>query len=616
MSTDPLDVLRNVFGHAGFRGRQEEVVHRVVSGGDAIALFPTGAGKSICYQVPGLCRPGTGVVISPLIALMNDQILALRSKGVRAETINSTLSAGAIDSILSDAAAGKVDFLYVTPERMMRKDFLLKLDKIPLSVIAIDEAHCASQWGHDFRPDYADLGKLAKRFPGVPRIAVTATADPVTKADMMRLLAMEDAPVYATGFDRPNISYAIKRKNDPKKQLLDFVTAREGRSGIVYCLSRKKTEDVVALLEARGIRAAGYHAGMEPADREESQRRFMADEVDVLVGTTAFGMGVDKPDIRYVVHFDWPASIEGYFQETGRAGRDGEPAEALMLYGLDDLARRRMMIQKNKSVVARRVEHDKLSALLGVVESPGCRRRALLSHFGQSMATDCGNCDNCRDPKASKDGGPAVMSLLEHAEAGGLTIHELAERAVSSNEGVTKPEMHSAIRQLVAQGLLHVDHSRLSTVELTIAGKRAMDSGTVEVAAEGIVTLSAAPRPPAPRKPRSAPSGPRPQRPNLEPDQELYLALRRLRNKIARKARMQPFKVFPDATLNEIAAQRPTNRVEFIGIPGVGPTKLDRYGEDFMAVVKDHAIAIEFDEDLSMFDALVEDMDDSTEATR
>lgn len=589
MTSDPKTVLQEIFGHHSFRGRQEEVITRVMAGGDAVALFPTGAGKSVCFQIPAICRPGTGLVVSPLIALMQDQVEALTAKGVAAAAINSSLSPKAVENIMSRVDAGELKLLYVTPERVMRKDFQRRLSRAVLSVIAIDEAHCASQWGHDFRPEYAELGKLATIFPGVPRIALTATADPVTKTDMLHLLRMEAAPVYATGFDRPNISYAIQKKANPREQLLEFVSQRRGASGIVYCLSRKKTLEITAWLTTAGIPAAAYHGGMDQSERDHNQAMFMKGEVDILVGTTAFGMGIDKKDVRFVAHVDWPSSIEAYFQETGRAGRDGEPAEAWMIYGLDDLARRRMMIQKNRSIVARRVEHDKLSALVGVVETHGCRRRALLSHFGQPMAADCGNCDNCRNPKQIKDGGIEALALLEHAEAGGLAIHDLVERASAASNNSNQAEMHSILRQMIAQGMLAVDHSRLSSVVLTETGKKALDERNVMIAADGIATPSAAPRRPAVRKPKTQPSGPKPQRPRLGPDQELYMALRRLRSKIARKARTQPFKVFTDATLQEMASQRPTTRIDFIGVPGVGPTKLDRWGEDFMEIIREHA---------------------------
>ena len=376
--TDPDEVLHRVFGHAAFRGRQADVVAQLVSGGDAVALFPTGAGKSICYQVPALCRAGTGVVVSPLIALMRDQVEALRQAGVNAGALNSATSAAEAARVRRDFIAGELKLLYVAPERLLSEGFLAFLARGRIALFAIDEAHCVSSWGHDFRPEYSQLAILGERFPGVPRIALTATADPQTRDDLRVRLGLAEAPVFATSFDRPNIRYTIVDKEAPRKQLLRFLQGRPDTSGIVYCLSRKRVEDTATFLSGHGIRALPYHAGLDRGVRDANQDAFLKEESLCLVATVAFGMGIDKPDVRYVAHLDLPGSVEAYYQETGRAGRDGLSSEAWMSYGLQDVVQRRQMIDGGEAAEeVKRIERGKLNALLGICESTGCRRQAI-----------------------------------------------------------------------------------------------------------------------------------------------------------------------------------------------------------------------------------------------
>jgi ATP-dependent DNA helicase RecQ len=594
---DPVEVLHAVFGHHGFRGRQEDVVRHVVDGGDAVVLFPTGAGKSVCYQVPALCRPGTGIVVSPLIALMRDQVEALRQAGVRAAALHSGQTLDEAVRIRRALLAGDLDLLYVTPERIVTDGFLEILERCRISLFAIDEAHCVSQWGHDFRPEYLQLATLGSRFPGVPRLALTATADPQTRDDLKVRLAMEDAGVFATSSDRPNIRYAIVQKDNPRRQLLNFLSGHQGDSGIVYCLSRRKVEETAAWLDEHGVRALPYHAGLERETRAANQDAFLKEEGLCLVATIAFGMGIDKPDVRYVAHLDVPSSIEAYYQETGRAGRDGLPSEAWMAYGLGDVVQRRRMIDEGEAPdEVKRVERAKLDALIGVCETAECRRKLLLAHFGERHPGHCGNCDTCLYPVETFDGTEAAQKVLSavyrtgQRYGGGHVMDVLLGRETEKVQraghdrlptyGVGKDlderAWRSIIRQLTASGYLRVDHDEYGALMLgedaraVLKGEKRLDfrhdpkpkTGARRVRGEGPASASGDP---------------------------LFEALRAERLRLAREQGVPPYVVFHDTTLQDMAQRRPRTLAELGDVSGVGAAKLARYGSAFLAVLQAHA---------------------------
>ncbi|GGH19847.1 ATP-dependent DNA helicase RecQ [Alsobacter metallidurans] len=598
MADEPLEVLQRWFGHKAFRGRQEKVVRQVVGGGDAVVLFPTGAGKSMCYQVPALCREGTGIVVSPLIALMRDQVEALKQAGVAAAALNSTLSSADAYAVRQDYLSGKLKLLYVTPERLVSDAFLDFLSRGRIALIAIDEAHCVSQWGHDFRPEYMQLSVLAERFPGVPRMALTATADPQTREDLRRRLRLEEAPVYATSFDRPNIRYSIVPKQNPRRQLLDFLQRHRGDAGIIYCLSRKKVEDIAQYLNEHGVRALPYHAGMDRAVRDANQDAFLRDEGLALVATIAFGMGVDSPSVRYVAHLDLPGSIEAYYQETGRAGRDGLPSDAWMTYGMADVVQRGRMIDEGEAPAeVKRVERAKLSALLGICETAGCRRQAILAHFGESHPGSCGNCDNCLNPVETWDGleaaQKALSAIYRTGERYGAAYVIEVLRGIASEKVVRaghdqiktfgvgadldEKVWQSVIRQLAAMGAIVVDHDAYGALTLgdsaraILKGERPVQMRKDQVfKAERITQKSQ----------RAAAVA------NLDEDaQKVFEALRTERMRIAREQGVPPYVVFHDATLRDMATIRPRNRAELAAVQGVGEAKLDRYGAAFLAAV-------------------------------
>ncbi len=605
MSTiDPLSILREVFGYPSFRGHQREIIDRVIAGGDAFVLMPTGGGKSLCYQIPSMIRPGVGVIVSPLIALMQDQVRAMRLAGVRAAFLNSTLSPEAAEETERQLLDGELDLIYIAPERLLTPSTLALIDRCKVGLFAIDEAHCVSQWGHDFRSEYLQLGILHERYPDIPRMALTATADDLTRREIVERLKLEEAKIFVTGFDRPNIRYRIVPKQNPKQQLLTFINAEhEGDSGIVYCLSRKKTEDTAEWLTDHGRRALPYHAGMEATDRHRNQEMFLRDDGLIIVATIAFGMGIDKPDVRFVAHLDLPKSIEAYYQETGRAGRDGLPADAFMTYGISDVVMLRKFIEDSEAGEQHKmVERKKLDALLGMCETTHCRRKVMLSYFGEDLSDSCDNCDRCLNPVEEWDGTKVAQKALYCVKQTGQRfgtahlvdvlvgkdserIRELRHDKLSAFGGgkeLTANEWLSVFRQLVAMGLLAVDLEKYGAVKLTEHYEAVMKSERPvslrkEVAKRGRRNKEERAKDKAERRAMAA---------GIPEDAPLFEALRTLRLGLARQSDIPPYVIFHDSTLLEMARLRPQTMRELGNITGVGQHKLEMYGEQFLAVLK------------------------------
>ena len=594
ITLSPKDVLSSVFGYKAFRGEQEQIINDLIAGQSCGVLMPTGSGKSLCYQIPSICMHGTGIIVSPLIALMNDQVIALREAGVKAAAIHSGIESGALRDTYDNLRRGALDMVYVAPERLVNDGFLDILDNIPIALFAIDEAHCISQWGHDFRPEYRQVSILRTRYPKTPCIAVTATADMATRKDIIERLSLPK--LYVAGFDRPNISYYVSIKDNPRSQLMRFLKARnEGESGIIYCLSRKKVEETAKWLVGQGYNALAYHARLDQDLRAHNQERFIKEEGVIMVATIAFGMGIDKPDVRFVAHLDLPKNIEAYYQETGRAGRDGLPAVAWMVYVLQDLALQRQMIEGSDAPEAqKRISRQKLTAFLGYCETATCRRQVLLNYFNDD-GEPCGNCDTCLSPPETFNGSIAAQKIMScilrtgQIYGGGYVIDVLLgqtnERIKNlghqslSTFGIgtehTSKEWQSLLRQLVARGLLYVD----------------MDAhGAIKITQEGVDFLKTKPALLLRLDPKSVGGASSNSSTKTDPalmlerecDQTLFMALKALRMNIAKENNVPPYVVFHDKTLIEMVLFKPSNLAAMSNIPGVGKSKLDKYGQLFL----------------------------------
>ncbi|MBT5890998.1 MAG: DNA helicase RecQ [Chromatiales bacterium] len=603
MTSSAQQILKTVYGYDEFRGQQQVAIDRALKGQDSLVLMPTGGGKSVCYQVPAQLLEGTALIVSPLIALMQDQVSALHELGVPAAFLNSSLTQEQQRKITTQLRNGELKLLYVAPERLIQLGTRVLLQSVPISLIAIDEAHCVSQWGHDFRQDYLSLHELREWFPGVPRMALTATATALTREEIIQRLALTDAETLVSNFDRPNIRYQVQAKTDANKQLEQFLTRHRNEAGIIYCLSRKKTESTAERLNRQGFTALPYHAGLEPDVRAENQRRFLNEDGLIIVATIAFGMGIDKPDVRFVAHLDLPKSLEAYYQETGRAGRDGLPAEAWMIYGLQDVVRIRQMADESLASEAyKRHERQKLDTLLGWCEITACRRSPLLTYFGEPSIDSCGNCDNCQQPPLTRDGSKDAQKLLSAVYRSNQTfgaahivdilLGKLTPKVKqhSHNDlsvfgiGADKPQQtwRSVIRQLVVHGCLRADADRYGALVLTESA-RAILRGEERVE----LRIDAD----TPKKLRASGSGSGKVRSTATDadidtaDLPMWEALRECRQRLASEHGVPPYVVFHDSTLKQMLTNRPLDLDDMLSISGVGQSKLDRYGEEFLAVL-------------------------------
>ena len=595
--TSALSILQTTFGYTRFRSPQEEIIETVIQGGDAMVLMPTGGGKSLCYQIPAIAREGCGVVISPLIALMQDQVTALEQLGVRASYLNSTLSPQAAQAVESALLKGELDLLYIAPERLNQGRTLELLRRSPVSLFAIDEAHCVSQWGHDFRSDYLQLSLLHEHFPDIPRIALTATADSRTRREILERLQLEDAAQFTVGFDRPNIRYRIALKQNARQQLLQFLRDEHpGDAGIVYCLSRKKTEDIASFLQDQGFNALPYHAGLAGERRAACQSTFLREEGVIIVATIAFGMGIDKPDVRFVAHLDLPKTVEAYYQETGRAGRDGEPADAWMIYGLQDVIKlRQMMANSDGSEEHKRAEQQRLNAMLGLCEITSCRRQALLNYFGEQRDEACGNCDACQEPPetwdATESARMALSAVYRTGQRFGVAYlvdvlrgsdserifhqghHELPTYDIGKS--LDGEQWRSVFRQLVARGYLRVDLEGHGALQLEEKCRNLL-RGEEQISMRRDIARK--------RSTRQQTRTPLP----ADIDVELWEALRNCRRELAETQGVPPYVIFHDRTLQEMCAAQPRSLRQFARITGVGERKLEKYGDAFLAVIASH----------------------------
>ena len=601
-----LSVLNSVFGLPGFRGAQEEIVRHVTNGGNCLVLMPTGGGKSLCYQLPSLLRKACGIVVSPLIALMRDQVAGLIEAGVKAAVLNSTLSLSEAAAVEARLIAGDLDLLYIAPERLLTPRCLTLLDRANIALFAIDEAHCVSQWGHDFRPEYIGLSVIAERYPDVPRIALTATADELTRKEIIERLGLAGAPGFVASFDRPNIRYEIVEKQNAPAQLKTFISERHsGDAGVVYCLSRAKVEDIAATLTRAGIEALPYHAGLDAATRAGHQDRFINEDGVVIVATIAFGMGIDKSDVRFVAHLDLPKSIEAYYQETGRAGRDGKPSSAWMAYGLTDIVQHRRMIEESSGSEAfKRVSIAKLEALVGLAETASCRRSRLLGYFGETLKpANCGNCDNCLSPPRLRDGKVIAQKLLSCAYRTGqrfgamhlidVLVGRMTERVKQFGHDklsvfgigreLNEKQWRAALRQLVAMGHLQPDSEAFGALKLTETARGVLKGGTEVMLREQVpgshIRATRARSRRGDIAPQAAGQG-------ETVNATLLGALRTWRSAMARQRGVPAYVVLHDATIEGIATARPTTSAQLRGISGIGDKKLEHYGDELLALVK------------------------------
>jgi ATP-dependent DNA helicase RecQ len=591
------EILRNIFGYNDFRGNQAAIIDHMIAGKDALVLMPTGGGKSLCFQIPALARPGVGIVISPLIALMQDQVDALLQLGVRAAFLNSSLDGQTAWKVEQDLVKGKLDLLYVAPERLMTPRFLELLEQAELALFAIDEAHCVSQWGHDFRPEYVQLSVLHERFPHVPRIALTATADAPTREEIIEHLALTNARKFTSSFDRSNIRYRVVQKNSPREQLIQFLESEHrGDAGIIYCLSRKRVEETAQWLTEKGWEALPYHAGLGNVIRQKHQQRFIREEGVIIVATVAFGMGIDKPNVRFVAHLDLPKSMEGYYQETGRAGRDGLPANAWLAYGLSDVIMMRQMLDGSDNTEQRkRLDRRKLDALLGFCETAVCRREVLLNYFGEKYQAPCNNCDNCLEPVSTWDGKIAAQMALScvyrtgqrfgvkylvDVLTGKITpqmerFHHDKVSTFGIGKDYSQEQWRSIYRQLVAANLLNVDMSGFGSLCLTEKSYPIL-RGEQSIAFRND---------PEKKLKKSKSSLKRDAKSLITPSDSLWQALKNKRLELARDQGVPPYVIFHDSSLIEIHAKKPRNLNEFADISGVGESKLQRYGSIFISVI-------------------------------
>ena len=596
MFTNPIETLKKYFGYQEFRPLQEEIINELISDKDAFVLMPTGGGKSLCYQIPALHRKGVGIVVSPLISLMKDQVDSLKACGIKAEFYNSSLNSSDAKRVLAMLHNEELDLLYIAPERLMSDDFLDRLSDIPIALFAIDEAHCVSQWGHDFRPEYIKLGALRRHFPAVPVIGLTATAEPHTRKDIIDRLGLDSAKNFVSSFDRPNIKYTILDKYNPFNQLKSFLKTKKNQSGIVYCLSRKRVEKIAQKLRDAGFSAEAYHAGLTPKIRKQVQDDFLKDEIMIVVATVAFGMGIDKSNVRYVVHYDIPKNIESYYQETGRAGRDGMESEALLLFGYGDIAVARSLIENSPNPERKRIESHKLNSMVAFAEAQMCRRRILLQYFGEESSKDCGNCDNCLNPPEMVDvteDARKALSCVYRAEQKFGMGHLIDILRGSENERIlnwghnnlstygigsdkSKEYWSGVYRSLIHHGYLIQDVGNFSVIKLVktcwplMKGEISFSMAMPRVKA--VVSKKA--------KKKKVVS-------DLEYNQDLFEKLRELRKEFAKAAKVPPYVVFSDKSLAEMAAYLPKNEDEMLDIHGVGDKKYEKYGQAFLALIQE-----------------------------